>query len=305
MKVEEQVLPDSALAPLYDKAVWVYVYRTFQKDEADRLAERISIRFGVSSWPQLFLVDPESLAILRHTGRSVTSFEKAFAATTVEKHATSTTHEGLKRAEEIARALEDKPSVKAARTYLAHDDIVVRTRALEILAEEKPKDVVAHAKDLLAVPNDPFRYLVCGVLAKAEDPKAAPYLEAVVKEPKDSLNPNVLRIRAVSALATCGTPSSVAVIAPHASSGAYFNGLTGTSIDALRDIAKRHKKARKEVRTVLIGAYPKPPPAEANDRAKRACVALAKRIHRALDARMKFPDTYDDAAREKLMTQKP
>ena len=100
---------------------------------------------------------------------------------------------------------------------------------------------------LLQVPNDPFRYSVCAALKDAADPKANQALEAIVEEPRDSLNPNVLRMRAVQALGVCGDAGSVEVIAPHAQSGAYFNGLTGVSIDALVAIAKRHRKARAAV----------------------------------------------------------
>ena len=305
MKVEGQLLPDKALAPTYDKAVWVYVYRTFKKDADDRAAERISLRFGVTSWPQLFLADPETFEILVHTGRSVESFTKAMNGVQMTKHASTSSHGALLRAEEAAIALETQPKVKTALKYIDGGDIVVRTRALEVLAEEQPKAIVRRAVELLQVPSDPFRYTVCQVLAKAADPKAATALESLVVDPKDSLNPNVLRMRAVQALATCGDADSVAVIAPHASSGAYFNGLTGVSVDALATIAERDKKARKPVRVALIGAYPEPPGPEKAEREARACKALAKRIHKALGSKLRFPSDYDAAAREKLMREKP
>ena len=56
---------------------------------------------------------------------------------------------------------------------------------------------------------------------------------------------------AVRALSTCGDLASVTAIAPFARSGAYFNGLTGTAIDALAAIAKRDPAARAAVRRVV------------------------------------------------------
>jgi hypothetical protein len=299
VKLEEQLLPDAALAPLYDKAVWVYVYRTFKKDEEDRLAERISLRFGVTSWPQLFLADPQALHILRHTGRTKESFHAAFAETDVGKAADTTAHARLQAAEKRAIALEKKPTRRRARKGLDDEDIVVRVRAVEFLAKDEPAAIVKRAKALLAVPNDPLRYEVCRVLAAARDSAAADALEGLVREPKDSLNPNVLRIRAVQALATCGDAGSVAAIAPHAATGAYFNGLTGIAVDALAAIAARDPEAHVEVRKALTQAYP-PPPAEGDARALRACIALAKRVHKALGRSTPFPDVYDEAAREAL-----
>jgi HEAT repeat protein len=297
------LLPNPDLKDLYDKVVWVYVYRDFTSKGQDHAAERVMWRFGVSSWPQLFLADPESLAILKHTGRSVDSFRSAVLATKVKRTRSRDALEKTAAAEERADALEARPSPKRAAKALDDDDIVVRYIALGFLAEKDPKAVAKRATELLAVPNDPFRYEVCNALAKAADPKAARALEAIVAEPKDSLNPNVLRIRAVQALATCGNAKSVEAIRPHATSGAYFNGLTGVSIDALVAIAKRDKKARKPVKAALKQAYPEPPK-DGDDRETRACVALAKRVHKALadlGEKRAFPGDYNEQTRRKLM----
>jgi len=294
------LLPNPQLKAAYEQIVWVYVYRDFSKSKADRAAERISLRFGVTSWPQLFLADPATMKILAHTGRKVESFNGAVQRTKVKPARTLAAAERVAAAEKRAILLENKPSLGAAKKSIDDEDIVVRTRALEILAAKKPALLVARAQELLAVPNDPFRYAVCQVLAKAADPKAARALEALVRDPKPSLNPNVLRIRAVQALATCGDADSVAVIAPHASSGVYFNGLTGVSVDALATIAKRDKRARKAVDKVLRASYP-PPPTDPNDkRAMRACVALAKRVHTARGAKSSFPKVYDEESRASL-----
>ncbi len=309
MTLEEQLLPHQDLKPLYDQAVWVYVYRTFKKDEADRAAERISIRFGVTSWPQLILVHPVTLKITQHAGRTVASFKKAFPQAQLAEKPEGV--DGLAArmklggAEATAKKLETDGDLASARKWLTgYEDIVVQTRALEILAKEAPEEIGPHATKLLAKPSDPFRYLVCKVLADHPDPQANDALEALVKTPARSLNPNVLRIRAVQALAQSGDAGSVAVIAPHAASGVYFNGLTGIAVDALAAIAKRHGDARDAVRTALLTAYPQPPEDE-DARKLRACVGLAKRVHKALGSKLPFPDTYDAKAREALMKEKP
>lgn len=300
MVVEEQLLPNKKLEPAYDKIVWLYVYRSFEEDEKDRAAERISLRFGVTSWPQLFLADPATMKILNHTGRKVDSFLAAVKRTKVDKQRYAGPHEKLKEAELRAIALEERPKEADARKGLDDEDIVVRSRALQFLANEAPKTIVTRAVKLLEVPNDPFRYEVCKVLQKAADSKAKDALESLVEKPKDSLNPNVLRIRAVQALAACGDAGSVDVIAPYAK-GTCNNGLTGISVDALVTLAKRHKKARKRVDKILKDAYPEP---HKDARMQKMCVALAKRIHRARGAKSKFPKTYDEKAWKKLRGSK-
>ncbi|MHC4550292.1 MAG: HEAT repeat domain-containing protein [Planctomycetota bacterium] len=294
------MLPNPALKSTYDKIIWVYVYRDFSQSEPDRRAERIELRFGVTSWPQIFLADPATMRILTHTGRTVDSFLEAVQRTRVRKTRSLAAHERLAGAEARLDELERRPSVKLARRYLDDEDIVVRFRALTVVAGKEPETIVRRAQELLAVPHDPFRYEVCRVLAEAADVKAARALEALVADPQESLNPNVLRIRAVQALAACGDAASAEVVAPFARSGAYFNGLTGISVDALAAIAKRHRKARSKIRRLLAGAYPEPPdPSDA--RALRACVALAKRVHKARQDPRPFPKVYDEKARARLM----
>jgi len=294
------LLPHPSLKPLYDKLVWVYVYRDFSGSKPDRAAERILLRFGVSSWPQLFLADPNDWKILKHTGRTTESFLAAANAVSVRATPSDQMLERTRTGEELAVRLEERPTTKLAREALEHDDIVARSRALGVLASKDPKFVVKRAKALLEVPNDPFRYRVCDLLKDAADPSAARALEALVTKPIDSLNPNVMRIHAVDALGACGDVRSVRVIAPFAQSGEYFNGLTGKAVDALAAIGKRQKAARKEVRAALKAAYPHPPE-EDDARARRACVALARRVHKALGEKRPFPQEYDEKARAKLV----
>jgi hypothetical protein len=294
------LLPNPALKKTWDRLVWVYVYRDFSKSEADKKAERILLRMGVTSWPQLLLADPGSLEILGHTGRSVESFLKAVERVRVEKRTSAAAVDRAREAEAEARKLARRRSVREAEKALAADDIVLRRAALRVLASRAPRKLAPRATELLKVPNDPFRFEVCKALEDAADPGAADALETLLTdETEGSLNPNVLRIRAVAALARCGGAGSVDAIARWAATGEYFNGLTGTAVDALAAIAKRHKRARKAVDAALRRAYPEPP--EAGDaRAHRACLALAKRVHRARGVKAAFPDPYDAKAWRKL-----
>jgi len=301
--LEKQLLPSAGLKPAYDKVVWLYVFRDFSRSEADLKAERISLRFGLTSWPQLILVHPESLRALRHTGRTVASFLAAVNSARVTASESSTPLELVKQADTRAIQLEKNPSAELAKQYLDDEDIVVRYRALSILAEEDPESVAASAESLLGARNDPFRYEVCKVLARTGNAAAKGALESLVRRPAHSNNPNVLRSRAVEALAACGDAESVAVIRP-LTNGSYLNMLTGTAVASLAAIADRYPEARDRIRQVLIEAYPKPPTEPSQTRA-RYCLSLARRVHSAIEKitgeSRAFPNVYDPAAREKLM----
>jgi HEAT repeat protein len=166
--------------------------------------------------------------------------------------------ERLKQAEERAARLVKTPTVAAAKEALGDADVVVRYQALQVLAAKDPRAVAARAAELLRVPHDPFRYEVCEVLEKTGDRSAAPALEAPARKPEGSLNPNVLRIRAVQALARCGGESSVPVVAPFATTGNANNTLTGTAVDALGAIASRTPRAKAAVKAALVESYPPP-----------------------------------------------
>jgi len=299
--MEEQLLPLADLKPAYERGVWLYVYRDFSGSDDDRAAERVCLRLGMTSYPQHFLVDPETLATLADTGRQVGSFLAAFERARIPGGRTVATAESLRAADDRAAALEKSRSVAEARRALDDPDVLVRFRALEILAEREPARLVPRAEELLAVPNDPFRFLVCSALGRAARPEAAGALESTVREPKDSRNPNVLRIRAVEALATSGRAASVECIAPHASSGDFRNGLTRTAVEALAAIAGRDRAARGPAREALVASYPAPPADEASE---RPCLALAKSVHAALEEitgrKVPFPSNYDGKAVERL-----
>jgi hypothetical protein len=297
--VEGQLLPSPDLKPAYEKVVWLYVYRDFSKSPEDLAAERVSLRLGMTAYPQHLLLDPSSLEILGDTGRSVASFLGAVDRAKAQRGEGAAKR--IREAEERALALEKSGAVAAARKALADDDIVVRYRAIQILAEKEPKAVAADAEALLATPNDPFRFEVCRALKKAADGQAARVLERVLAEPGRSLNPNVLRIEAAGALGACGDTSSVKALAPFASSGEWRNGLTGVAVDAIAAIAKREKGARGAAKEALLAAYPAPT-TDANE--ARGTEALAKRVHAALEAvtgkKIDFPKDYDGKARDRL-----
>jgi len=299
--MEEQLLPRPELAPAYDKVVWLYVYRDFSKNEADLAAERICLRFGFTAYPQHYLLHPVTLERMTSTDRSIESFLGAVEKAKVGEIGTTASVGNIAAAEKRAAALEKKRSVKdAVRALDEDDDIVVRFRAVEVLKEKAPKELVKRAADLLKIPNDPLRYIVCGVLQEAGDASVARILDAVVEEPKDSLNPNVLRMNAVRALATCGDVESVAVVGPQAI-GPVNNGLRKVAVDTLAAIAARHKKAKKPAVAALAAAYPEP---WTDERWERSTMALAKHVHATLSdltgKKVKFPKTYDAESREKL-----
>ena len=75
--MERGLLSDEKLSRFYDDVVWMYLYQDFSENEQDRAAKRVALRFGISSWPQHFLVDPFSLETIGDTGRSLASFERA------------------------------------------------------------------------------------------------------------------------------------------------------------------------------------------------------------------------------------
>ena len=292
--MEEQLLPLAELEPAYEKAVWLYVFRDFSGDARDRHDERVALRFGFSSYPQHKLVHPETFAILDDTGRSVESFLAAVGRTRVEVSDTHDAAAALRAAEERAQRLEERPGVKAAEAALDDDDVVVRLRALEILAAEKPEAIVARAPRLLAVENDGVRYAACRALAAAGGTSAARPLEALLATPGATLNPNVLRMHAVQALARCGDAASVEALAPFADRAEWRNALTRAVVTALVEIAGRERGTRDRVRELLVGTLPDP---QEDERMQRIAVALARHVHDALGTltgrRVDFPGTYD------------
>jgi hypothetical protein len=303
--MERGLLSAPELAADYASVVWLYLFQDFTHSAADRAAERVAIRFGISSWPQHFLVDPFTLAKVADTGRSLPSFRAAVQRAQITAGPCTPSADELATADALAASLETSSDVKKAKELILHPDRVVAFRALQVVVAKAPKELVATSSSLLAVPNDQIRGLVCDVLAEHGDVEARDALHGIVRDPGPSENPNVLRIRAVKALGRCGDASSLAVIAPFATSGAYRNGLTATAVQAIAAIAERAKESKAEAVAVLAKGYPAVPAGADAAAELRMCEALAKHVHETLQKlaakKVRFPDAYTAAAREKLM----
>ncbi|MEK7469073.1 MAG: HEAT repeat domain-containing protein [Planctomycetota bacterium] len=294
------MLPNAALKPVYDKVEWVWVYRDFTGSDADRMAERISIRCGVTGWPGLLFLDAATLQVTGAAEREVDDF-----VANVESAKGGKGGAGLaawREAEKKAAELHAAPTAEKSEKLLGDVDIVVKTLALRIVVKQGPAMIAARATELLAVANDAFRYEVLDALSAAPDPKATPALEVLLKDPGESRNPNVVRCRSAKALGKCGGEASIAALAP-GTKAAPNNGLTGISVDAIVEIAQRNKGASETARKALVDAYPEP----SEDKwMKPMAVTLAKKVHEALGKvtgkkGAKFPEVYDAKGREELM----
>ncbi|MBM4063054.1 MAG: HEAT repeat domain-containing protein [Planctomycetes bacterium] len=302
--LERGLLSDPKLARHYDAVVWMYLFQDFTHSETDRAAERVAIRFGITAWPQHFLVDPFTLGKLADTGRSLGTFGAAVAKAVVKPGEAAPSVAELAALDELAKSLEGEGDVAVAKRHLKHADRVVAFRALEIVAKKAPAELVPESGWLLAVPNDQIRGIVCDVLAEHGDGRARESLHAIVRDPEPSENPNALRVRAVKALARCGDGSSLPVIAPFATSGAHNNSLTGVSVRAVAAIAARLPESKAAAVAVLVQAYPPPPKDGEGAPQKRMCEALVKEVHKALGGltgkQVPLPADYTEAARQEL-----
>jgi len=313
--VERELLPNAALKPLYEKLVWVYVYNDFTKSEADLAAYRIRLRFGISSWPNLILVDPHTLGVVGDTGRSVEPFLAAVDRVALKKPDVKSTKASTTRladADKKAAALQAKPTVEDARKALADEDIVVKTVAVEYLAAESPEALLADAPKLLAVSNDQFRSAVCEAISKLPEkatitPELRKAVEAHAAEPKDSRNPNVQRINAMGALARIGNKESLEVMRKFAQEGAVNNGLTGATIRAIGAIGARDKAAKPLAIEILVNSFP---PATGDDPKQaefhtRMATGIAEAVHKQLTAltelKVDLPAKYTEETRKKLV----
>lgn len=174
----------------------MWMYRDFTGSPVDKHVEDISFRFGVTCWPQHFLIEPESLAELADTGRTVESFLAAVDRAKVKPIKMPNGKDRLVEAWNRLVAFNSKPSLKAAERLLLHDeDIVVRHQAFLYVVARAPNTVAQNADQLLRVPHDPFRYHVCESLEKVGAAQAKGSLESLVANPKNSRNPNVLRCK--------------------------------------------------------------------------------------------------------------
>jgi hypothetical protein len=299
--VESEMLSAPELKPYYDRAIWLYVYQDFSGSDTDKRARRIADRYSLTSWPQLWLINPYDLSTIKPTGRSVDSFAKAVANIDIAATTDMSPVEQLKKSEAITSAFESAPNPASALQLIKSDDVVAQLAAVNYLIEsENGNDVVAHAKQLLASANDSLRYKVLDTIAQTGQGDAQLEIAALVKNPQPSRNYNVLRSHAIKALASCGDQTAVDVIAPHAK-GSVRNSTTRIAIDALTKIADRHPASRDAVAAALAESFP-----EIEQSVERMVTQQAKTIHDCLnkltDRNLDFPATYDTQSRTELIT---
>jgi hypothetical protein len=189
--------------------------------------------------------------------------------------------------------------------------VVARFRAAEYLGKEKPAQLVASAAELLKTKNDLLRYEVCKAITKAEKAtftdELITQLEDLTRDPKDSKNPNVLRMQTVQALGACGDKDSLEVIKPHAQ-GQANNGLTGTAVDAIGAIGKRSENAKAAAAAILLDCFIESTGGNTEQKQIDWYAGMAKNIatkaHNHLQeltgTKVEFPKTYNEETRAEL-----
>lgn len=332
------MLPNPALKPWYDRIVWLFVSRNFKSDAKDLEALRTHERFGISSWPQMIVFDPIDDRVLLDPPRDLAGFVAAFergvahAEGRAPNAGVTAAHgalrdlaavdarpmdERLADRNPIARAvaLEDLAAGEAisaatlskvqAILARADEDVVVYLRALRLCASRRPDAVLARARELLAIDNDPLRYEVLELVRAHPDPALAPVLNRLFADAGHAVpsrNPNVLRMRTAPCLGAAGDAASIDAMAPLAREANWRNGTTGVVLQALASLGARLPAERAHVQAVLLEAFP-PAVAATDAQATRASLALAKKVLDALSAVRKgwqapaLPATWADVAR--------
>ena len=298
--VESDMLSSPDLKAYYDQAIWLYVYRDFQGGESDRSAERITDRYSLSSWPQLWLINPHDMETIGETGRTVESFAEAVAKVEIKATKDFSAVESLKESDAKVVEFERNPTRDFALELIKSDDVVAQLAAVRFLTEKNLLDeVTSHAKRLLAIPNDGLRYEILKTITETGNGDAATEIAELVANPQPSRNFNVLRSHAIKALASCGDSSSIAVIAPHAQ-GTARNSTARVSIHSMAKLATRHPDCKAEVIRVLTNSFP---PIEAG--VERLVSAHAKMVHEHLvgltGRDVSFPETYNEESRTQLI----
>ncbi|MCA8952535.1 MAG: hypothetical protein KDE27_23690 [Planctomycetes bacterium] len=170
------------------------------------------------------------------------------------------------------------------------EHLVVRLRALRLVAANEPEFVAEHAEKLLEVDSDPFRFIVLTALATSSTPGLTPVLLRLFEGAGDAVpsrNPNVLRIHVARCLGASGDERAIAPLAAVARAADLRNGLTGASVDALGAIAERGPASlRQRVIGILVESLPAA--ADESDNAvekwrERATVGACRRIHAVLE----------------------
>ncbi len=298
--VESELLSSPKLQPSYDKVIWLYVYRDFKDGEADRAARRIGDRYSLSSWPQLWLIDPGDLKTIAETGRTVESFTQAIGNVNIQPTSDTTALKALRESEQRVHEFERNPTLESALTLLRSDDVVGKVSAARYLAEQQQLQALAdQARELLEIPNDVLRIETLKAIAATGVSDVQPMVTALVENPQPSRNFNVLRSQAIQALAVCGDVESVSIIAPHAL-GTARNSTSRIAVKAMVQLAERHPESRRAVVAALAQSFP---PIETG--MERLVTSHAQLVHDHLakltGAEIPFPKAYTAESRLSLI----
>jgi hypothetical protein len=317
--LDEQLLPNPALKPWYDRVTWLFVSRNFKNDPKDLEALRTHERFGISSWPQMIVFDPIDDRVLLDPPRDLPGFVRAFERSVAQIGERAKGHgvtdalravrdpdgddvrpfverledvNPVRRAialEEIAAASDvDAKVLERVAAILARkdEDVVVYLRAMRVLGKRDPAAVLARAEDLLAIDNDPLRYEVLDLVKAHPQPALAPLLNRLFANAGESVrsrNPNVLRIRIAPCLAAAGDVASIDVLAPIAKAAVWRNGLTRIAVQTLVALAARHPDERARVDAILMESFPRA--VDATDAQNtRSCLSLTGSVVESLSA---------------------
>ncbi len=317
------MLPHQDLKDTYDEAIWIYVCRTWRDDESDLEAARTHDRFGVTSWPHLFVIDPNDDKILARLGRSVEALKKGLADRKVKanEQAIAPFEKQHARLLELEAELAKNKKVKlqklqqmAANPY---EDIVIRIRCVQYMAEHAPDELVNGAEGLLEAPSDTIRFAVLKALETHERTDLAPLLAklfAGAGKEVASGNPNVLRGWAAKCMVKSGDASCLPALEAFSNRMNPFNGTSRSVATALGSIASRLKgDEKKRALRALVQGLPEAV-AKDDERKRRSSASLVKSIHGALvsgSGRKGLPsppstwleaerDAYINAVRKKL-----
>lgn len=195
--------------------------------------------------------------------------------------------EAFEREARKLRALQER-----IRELLLDPDehLVVRLRALAIVARDEPELVRDHAADLLAIENDNFRFQVLQTLSQHPDPELVPLLVAMFEGAGTKVrsgNPNVLRIHIARCLGAAGDPRGLPPLQSIAEAADPRNGLTHVGLKALGTLGRDgDRRLREQVVDILRGALP--PAIEDADpslgeHAERRLLGVVRSLREALD----------------------
>ena len=315
------MLPHEDLAPWYETVVWVYVCRTWRDDEPDREAARIHDRFGVTSWPHLFVIDPRDDRLLKRAGRTTGALESAFraAASAVKplpENELQPTLDALQATRARVLALESPggelatQQIQETLAFLDDPDVLVRHRALLRLTRQDVPELADRAESLLIRGNDAIRFELLDWIQRGAVEGLTPLLVRVLTEAGKALpsgNPNVLRGRAARCLVACGDEQAIDALAPIARAANARNSTTRMVVEALGAIGDRGDEAVK-ARTVevLFEAWPAAVEPAANDSPTvvgRYALRLVEAVTKALGVEdVDLPAGWSEAQRADYVT---